>query len=141
VIPRRKGDLAPLDRDECLERLADAPFVRLGFCTADGPSILPVNHLLLGDLLYFRTETGTKLATAAAEGKVAVEADGHDESRRLGWSVLGHGHASIVTDDAELERLHSHDFTPWTSPDSKLFWIRVAFEDLEGRRIVSGSSA
>ncbi len=138
TLPRHPGDLEVLDADECHRLLATAPFVRLGFVTVKGPTILPVNHLLVDGELYFRTETGSKLATAAAEGPVAVQADGVDPAHHLGWSVVAHGHTSIVTDQALVERLMAFDFTPWTTPDAKLFWVRVRFEDISGRRIIGG---
>jgi uncharacterized protein len=139
VIPRHPGDLEPIDRSECEELLASVPFVRLGFVSGRGPSILPVNHVMVDGELYFRTEAGSKLAAAAGEGRVAVETDGAEPEQHAGWSVLGHGTASIVTDRDEIERLLSLDFTPWSAPDEKLFWVRVRFDDLEGRRIVGGA--
>jgi uncharacterized protein len=137
-IPRHPGDLEPIDRDECERLLASVPFVRLGLIGRRGPSILPVNHVVVDGDVFFRTEAGSKLAAAAGEGRVAVQTDGAEPERQLGWSVLGHGTASIVTDPALVERLLSLDFTPWSAPDEKLFWVRVRFDDLEGRRIVGG---
>jgi uncharacterized protein len=140
-IPRHPGDLEPIDRATCEELLASVPFVRLGLVTDRRVSILPVNHVVVDGDLYFRTEAGSKLAAAASEGQVAVETDGADVERHVGWSVLGHGTASIVTDRDEIERLLSLDFTPWNAPDEKMFWVRVRFDDLEGRRIVGGAPA
>lgn len=136
TLPRHPGDLEVLDEDECRRLLGTVAFVRLGFVTTKGPTILPINHLLHDGDLYFRTETGSKLATAAAEGPVAVQADGVDADHHLGWSVVAHGHASIVTDEALVERLMAYDFTPWTGPDAKLFWVRVRFHEVSGRRIL-----
>ena len=138
-LPRRPGDLERIDEDECFRLLETAPYVRLGFVTARGPTILPVNHLLLDRDLYFRTETGSKLATAAQEGPVAVQADGVDADHRLGWSVVAHGRTSIVTDQQLIERLLAEDFTPWTGPDAKMFWVQVHFDEVSGRRIVGGA--
>jgi uncharacterized protein len=140
-IPRHPGDLEPIDRETCEELLASVPFVRLGLLTDRGVSILPVNHVVVDGDVYFRTEAGSKLAIAASEAQVAVETDGADVERHVGWSVLGHGTASIVTDRDQIERLLSLDFTPWNAPDEKMFWVRVRFDDLEGRRIVGGAPA
>jgi nitroimidazol reductase NimA-like FMN-containing flavoprotein (pyridoxamine 5'-phosphate oxidase superfamily) len=139
VIPRHPGDLERIERDECERLLASVPFVRLGIQTDRGPSILPVNHVVVDGDVYFRTEAGSKLATAAAEGRVAVETDGADADAHTGWSVLGHGTARIVTDPDRIESLLSLDFTPWSAPDGKLFWVQVQLDDLEGRRIVGGA--
>jgi uncharacterized protein len=135
-VPHRPGDLASLDRDDCLSLLAGTPFVRVAFVTTHGPTILPVNHLLHGDALYFRTAPGSKLGTAAAGNRVAIEADSGDERTRTGWSVLIHGQASIVNDDELIEALHAEPFEPWALPADQSFWVRVELEHVTGRRIV-----
>jgi uncharacterized protein len=135
-VPNRPGDLASLDRDECLRLLVGTSFVRVAFVTTHGPTILPVNHLLHGDALYFRTAPGSKLGTAAAGAQVAIEADGGDEPTRTGWSVLIHGKASIVNDNAIIEALHAEPFEPWALPADQSFWVRVELEHVTGRRIV-----
>lgn len=137
-VPPRPGDLASLDREECLAHLGTASFVRVGFVTTQGPTILPVNHLLHGDALYFRTAPGSKLGTAAAGARVAIEADGGDEPTRTGWSVLVHGQASIVNDKDLIEALHAEPFEPWALPADQSFWVRVELEHVAGRRIVRG---
>jgi uncharacterized protein len=124
-------------RTACDDALAAAPFVRLAFVADGRPTILPVNHVILDGDLFFRTEAGGKLAAAAVEAPVAIEADDADADRHLGWSVVAHGHSTIVTDEGLLERLHALNFTPWTSPDSKVFWIRVVFDEIAGRRIIA----
>jgi uncharacterized protein len=86
--------------------------------------------------VFFRTGPGSKLATAAADGPVVVQADGGDADERVGWSVLAQGHASIVTDTSVEEALHAQPFEPWAVPDDKPFWVRVELEHLSGRRIV-----
>lgn len=135
-VPRRPGDLASLDRDECLTLLGDTPFVRVAFMSTQGPTILPVNHLMHGDALYFRTGPGSKLGTAAAGGQVAIEADGGDEPTRTGWSVLVHGQASIVNDAELIEALHARPFEPWALPGDQAFWVQVELEHVAGRRVV-----
>jgi uncharacterized protein len=135
-VPPRPGDLASIDRDECLTLLGGAPFVRVAFVTAQGPTMAPVNHLLHGDALYFRTAPGSKLGSAAAGDRVAIEADGGDELTRTGWSVLVHGAASIVNDAELIEALHAKPFEPWALPADQAFWVRVELEHVAGRRIV-----
>jgi len=127
-----------IDRAESAELLARAPYVRIGVLTEHGPTILPVNHVVHRDAVFFRTSPGSKLGAAARGGRVAVEADGGDVATRVGWSVVGHGTASIVTDEALLEELMALDFEPWTLPDASVFWIRIDLDDLDGRRIVRG---
>jgi uncharacterized protein len=135
-VPPRPGDLEPIDRERCLELLDAASFVRVAFVTAQGPTVLPVNHLLHGDALYFRTAPGSKLGTAAAGAQVAIEADNGDDRTRTGWSVLVHGRASIVNDPDLIEALHAKPFEPWALPAEQAFWVQVELERVAGRRIV-----
>ena len=135
-VPPRPGDLTTIDRDECLALLAGAAFVRVGFVTSQGPTVLPVNHLLYGDALYFRTAPGSKLGTAAAGERVAIEADNGHEPSRTGWSVLVHGRASIVNDPQLIEALHAQPFEPWALPADQAFWVHVELERVSGRRII-----
>ncbi len=134
--PPRPGDLAPLEREDCVDRLGAAEYVRVAFTADDAPTVMPVNHVLHDGAIYFRTAPGSKLGTAAAGGLVAVEADDGDVQRRIGWSVVAHGHASIVTDDEVIETLHAMPFEPWALPDDRSFWIRVDVHDISGREII-----
>lgn len=134
--PPRPGDLVDLDPQECVTRLAEAPWVRIGFLADGAPTVLPINVLLHEDAIFFRTAPGSKLGTAAASGTVAVEADGGDADTRIGWSVLARGEASIVTDPATEQALFALPFEPWALPDDNFFWVRIDVESVSGRRIV-----
>jgi uncharacterized protein len=123
-------------RDACVELLTQTPYVRIGFVVDGDPMVLPVNHLLHGGAVYFRTAAGSKLGSAAAGNIVVVEADEGDEDRRVGWSVVAKGRASIVTDEREIEALHAQPFEPWALPDTTSFWIRIDVQDIDGRRVV-----
>lgn len=137
--PPRAGELIALERDVCVEHLEQAPYVRIGFVVDGEPMVLPVNHLVYQGAIYFRTAPGSKLGSAAAGHTVVIEADEGDEQRRIGWSVVAKGRASIVLDDAEIEALLAQPFEPWALPDTRSFWIRVDVQDIEGRRIVRPS--
>ncbi len=132
----RPGDLVSLDSDECIELLDSAPWARIGFVADGAPTVLPINVVLYDDAIYFRTAPGSKLGSAAATGTVAIQADGGDEAARVGWSVVAHGRAAIVT-DADLEaELYALPFVPWALPDTSDFWVRVEVTSISGRRIV-----
>ena len=133
--PRQPGELEEIPAEECLELLRSVPWARVGFVAHDVPSILPVTILLHEGCVYFRTAPGSKLGSAAGGNVVAIQADGGDPDTRLGWSVLVHGHASIVT-DGELEaRLLALPLDSWTPPDDKAFWVGVTIDRVSGRRI------
>ena len=92
--------------------------------------------MLHEDAIYFRTSSGSKLGSAAADAVVAIEADGGDTEARIGWSVVAHGRASIVTDAALEEALFGLPFEPWALPDTREFWVRVEVASVSGRRIL-----
>lgn len=132
---RGPGYLKPMSRDEALACVADARVSRIAFPGVGGPDILPVNHVVLDGAIFFRTGAGSKLGAAAAGSRVAVETDDYETDRRSGWSVVVRGPAEIVTDEGQLERLHALDFEPWALPDTRTFWIRIAPEEVTGRRL------
>jgi uncharacterized protein len=132
----RPGDLIALDPQDCVERLSRAPWMRIAFVTGDGPTILPVNHVVFEDAVYFRTAPGSKLGSAARAGRVAIEVDGGDTATRIGWSVVAHGTAAIVHDPELVERLLALPFEPWALPEDRVFWIRVDIDAISGRAIV-----
>lgn len=132
----RPGAMLELDREECIRRLDRAPWARIAFTTDSGPRILPINHLVMDDAVYFRTSPGSKLGSAVREATVALEVDGGDEASQLGWSVVARGRSSIVHDEALIERLMLQPFEPWTLPENKAFWVQVEIEEISGRTIV-----
>lgn len=132
----RPGDLVPIDESECVELLGAAPWVRIGFIAGDRPVVLPVNVVLHDGAVYFRTAPGSKLASAASEGPVTVEADGGDAGARVGWSVVVQGRASIVTDDDLVAELYALPFEPWALPGTDSFWVQITVDAISGRRVV-----
>ena len=93
-----------LSRARCLELLATAIVGRVGVSVRALPVILPVNYLLDGERVIFRTVPGTKLDAAVHRSVVAFEADAHDPDGAWGWSVLIQGVASEISAPADLER-------------------------------------
>ena len=52
--------ISELTRPECLRLLAARPIGRLAVITAEGlPMIVPVNYVLDGETVLFRTDVGT----------------------------------------------------------------------------------
>ena len=64
------GELEEIGEHECRELLAQAAVGRLGLSADSLPVILPVNFVVDGDSVVFRTGAGLKLSAATA-GDVA----------------------------------------------------------------------
>jgi len=120
---------------ECLRLLASVPVGRIGF-HADGELvILPVNHVVDGQDVVFCTARGSKLSAAEGHNRVAFEADGYDPQTRSGWSVLLHGHAEGVYEDAQIQKLTQRDLRPWADAVERPFWVRIRPDSVTGRQI------
>ena len=123
--------LEALAATECLELLATEEVGRLGVVVAGRPEIFPVNYVLDGNGILFRSAPGTKL-DAAAGGAVVFEVDHLDRGTRAGWSVVVHGHAALYTrfDSAAMQR--AADLW-WDSPKEHL--LRITPDVISGRRL------
>lgn len=126
--------LETLPFDACLRLLASVPVGRVGFAMEGEIVILPVNHVVDGQDVVFRTAAGSKLSAAEGQDHVAFEADSYDPEDRTGWSVLVTGQAEIIYDDAEIERLAGLGLRPWVTAVERPFWIRIRPTSVTGRQ-------
>jgi nitroimidazol reductase NimA-like FMN-containing flavoprotein (pyridoxamine 5'-phosphate oxidase superfamily) len=125
-----------LSRDECLKLLRDQWIGRLAVVVNGRAEIFPINYVLDGDAVVFRTNSGTKLA-GTTQGEVAFEVDMTHTPSQTGWSVVVHGVAQEVTavDRADLqERLRSLPLGVWAAGE-RPHQMRIAPHEITGRRV------
>jgi nitroimidazol reductase NimA-like FMN-containing flavoprotein (pyridoxamine 5'-phosphate oxidase superfamily) len=127
--------LAHLNREECMTLLAGSSFGRVGVSVDALPAILPVTIALVGEGVVFRTVPGTKLAYAARNAVLAVEADDYDSTSREGWSVLVRGVARQLEDDEEIALARSNLDRSWIPEPVNEHFVRVACDLVTGRRL------
>jgi uncharacterized protein len=131
--------LETLNFDTCLRLLASVPVGRVGFVADGEVQILPVNHLVDGQDVVFRTAHGAKLSVAEGGGSpITFEADAYDEQAHSGWSVVVTGRAEPVDSDAEIERLRDRGLRPWVTTVPRPYWIRIRPSGVTGRRTPAG---
>jgi nitroimidazol reductase NimA-like FMN-containing flavoprotein (pyridoxamine 5'-phosphate oxidase superfamily) len=106
----RLKDLLP---HECLSLLAMVRVGRVGIAAGEAPLILPVNFIVLGESVVFRTVPGTKLGAAKAGAAVSFEADEYAPDGTWGWSVLLHGIASEMAAGAERDSIRVALLRAW----------------------------
>ena len=136
-MPLIDEGLELLDEETCLALAATRPIGRVAVTVAALPAVFPVNHLVVGRDVYFRTGVGTKLAAAARKAVIAFEVDDFDTMTHDGWSVLIVGRATDVT-DAELDlQGFALPVEAWAHGERHRL-VRVAGELITGRRIVKG---
>jgi nitroimidazol reductase NimA-like FMN-containing flavoprotein (pyridoxamine 5'-phosphate oxidase superfamily) len=126
--------LRTLSPAECFDLLEPGGIGRVGFTSADGIMMLPVNFAVTAKTIIFRTAPDTLLALYA-NAQVSFEVDHLDEARREGWSVLVHGHAHKVTDEREVSHLERvARLEPWAG-GARDVYVRVTPKRISGRRI------
>jgi len=134
TYPTDHAGLEVLPFEMCLALLVSVPVGRIGFIADGELVILPVNHLVDGQDVVFRTAAGSKLSAAGNGGLVAFEADSYDDLDRSGWSVVISGVAEVIDDDAEADRLNNLGLHPWSTAVEHPFWIRIRPVSVSGRR-------
>ncbi|MEU7137487.1 pyridoxamine 5'-phosphate oxidase family protein [Streptomyces sp. NPDC046261] len=126
--------LAQLPEGECWRRLGTHGVGRIGLSAVPTPVVLPVNFLVDGRTVVYRTEAGG--AAAPAEGdQLAFEADHIDERLSRGWSVLITGTAEHITDPGTVASLSTQPGAqPWAGGKRDL-WVRIRPGAVTGRTI------
>ncbi len=128
--------LEALSEDECWQLLSSVSVGRLAAIVDGEPDIFPVNFVVDGRRLVFRSEPGTKLAAVGGH-LVAFEADRTTEAFRTGWSVIVKGALVELTDPLEIGRAETLGLVAW-STSAKPHWLRIAATTVTGRRIHKG---
>ncbi len=133
----RLPELKTLTPEACYALLGPGGIGRVAFSTRAGPVVLPVNFVMAGHTIVFRTGPATALS-AHAYDDVAFEVDHFDEALHQGWSVLVSGTAHRVTDQGELGRLRQQATAePWPG-GSREVQVRIIPARISGRRINAG---
>ncbi len=127
-------ELQVIPRDEALRLVASVPVGRVVFTLRALPAVLPVNFVLDGDAIVFRTAPGSKLTAAVRNAVVAFQVDQIDPQTQTGWSVLVTGRAGEIHDPAEIARLRAR-LKPW-APGEREHFIRIPTDLVSGRRLV-----
>jgi len=133
MIDDRTG-LEVLAQDECLRLLNTQGVGRVAVVAGGRPMIFPVNYVVDGRTIVFRTDAGTKLDGVTSGFSVAFEIDGIDALYHAGWSVLVSGVGRHVVDATEVAALTELPLRPWV-PGEKSHWVRVRPDTMTGRRI------
>ena len=121
--------VAVLNLDECWSLLRAEEFGRLAFRMADEVHLVPINYLVDGGTLLFRTASGNKLLGAALNTDVAFEIDWHDDD--AAWSVVVRGRLRRL-EEQELQRLDRMPDRSWV-PTLKYDGIELLPEVVTGR--------
>jgi uncharacterized protein len=123
-----------LPSTECLGLLDSIQLARVSFYADGEVVILPVNHVVDGQEVFFRTAAGSKLSAVEHHNPIALEADGYDPETPLAWSVLVKGRAEIVQEEDKIQRLNGLSRASWATVKDRPYWIRIRPISVTGRR-------
>jgi nitroimidazol reductase NimA-like FMN-containing flavoprotein (pyridoxamine 5'-phosphate oxidase superfamily) len=118
----------------CWELLTSTPVGRLAVIEDSAPAIYPVNHVVDGESIVFRTDRGSKLRGLLRVPLVCFEVDGTDLDESTGWSVLVKGRAEELHQPDDLHRVSQLPLEIW-AVGAKHHWIRIVPEQVTGRRL------
>ena len=125
-------ELATNGREALAKLQTSAPF-DLVITDRAMPAAQPVNYILDGEEIVFRTANGSKLAAATRHAVVGFQVDEIDPRTRTGWSVLGVGEANEVVHPDRLAELADLS-DPWVD-DHDAHTISVSLQIISGRRL------
>lgn len=124
-----------LSADESWDFLAAHSLGRLAVISLDEPDIFPVNHIVSGSSIVFRSAEGTKLMSVLINSRVAFEVDAVRPHE--GVSVVAKGNARILDDHAQIDALDAERLRPWI-PTLKYRFVAIDVDTITGRRIRFG---
>ncbi len=119
--------------EECWELLDRNTVGRLAVDIAGWPDIFPINYIVDGDTIVFRSGAGTKLAGALLNRHVAFEIDGYLPDEGAAWSVVVKGNASEIESMFDRYRADDLPLYPWVASDKPDF-VRIDPTLVTGRR-------
>ncbi|MGW9157944.1 pyridoxamine 5'-phosphate oxidase family protein [Microbacterium sp. NPDC055665] len=119
-----------LSPDQSWELLGTQELARLVTHVGDTIDIFPVNYVIDGDGILFRTAPGSKLFELTVNADVVFEVDDHTDTDA--WSVIVRGHATALETDADVLRAEAAGLRPWI-PTLKHVFVRVAPISVTGR--------
>lgn len=124
-----------LTDEQCWDRLRTQELGRLVTRVGEVLDIFPVNYVVDGESVLFRTAQGSKLFELTVRDEVLFEVDDHTDD--AAWSVIVRGRAHALDTSAEVERADGLGLKPWI-PTLKYTYVRVAAESLSGRAFERG---
>ncbi|WP_284974914.1 pyridoxamine 5'-phosphate oxidase family protein [Arthrobacter sp. efr-133-TYG-104] len=127
-----------LSQEQCWELLRSYTTGRFGFVQEGRIMILPVNYLVDGQSIYFRTSEDGSISEAVPSLETSFQIDDSRPARSEGWSVLISGPSSRVEDPDLLTRLWGKNMAePWGGGARYLF-IRIQGYRVTGRHVHLG---
>lgn len=132
------ANLETLTPEQCRAKLRQGTVGRVSVTQDALPVIVPVNYVLDGNSVVFRTRDDGMLASACRDTVIAFEIDELASDGSSGWSVLVVGNAAILTDSEHLRAL-SLGLSSAVADERDRF-VRLRIGLLSGRQVAPVSA-
>lgn len=130
------GAAGELTEELCWSALESAAMGRLAVVSEGDLDIYPINFVVDGTKIYFRTAPGSKLDALTENDRVVLEIDAVDDV--AAYSVIVKGRAERLEAPSEIERAEALPLQPWI-PTRKLRWVRIHPGGVTGRAFHRGA--
>lgn len=120
---------------EAWELLRATQVGRLATQAAGELDIFPINYVVDGSTLVFRTAPGTKLLELTVHGAVAFEIDGWTD--HSAWAVIVKGTAEALELQRDIDHADELPLVPWI-PTIKDRYVRITPTSISARRFARG---
>ncbi|MHC6592385.1 pyridoxamine 5'-phosphate oxidase family protein [Arthrobacter sp. C152] len=122
-----------LDAEQCWRYLQSSYVGRLAVINGSVPEIFPVNFMVAGRMLLFRTAPGTKLRALLTGAVAAFEVDGLNPYATEAWSVVAKGRPEPFDETRMQLPASDADREPW-APGNKEHLVTITPTEISGRR-------
>ena len=127
-----------ISAEDCQRLLRAGTVGRVAVSTPGGPHIVPVNYVVSGDAVIFRTSPYSVLGTHGRNSLLAFEVDHLDPGQDHSWSVVVRGRCEFIDDPRELDTPDDTKRpTAWAAGSRNLF-LRLPLTEVSGRSLGSG---
>lgn len=137
-MEHNEAPVSVLTEEECWKLLGLETVGRLVTHVRDVVDITPLNYVVDEGTIVFRTAAGSKLAGLTVNNAVVLETDRFTPTH--GWSVVVHGRAFVVSDEAGLEAVERLPLAPMVQTVKPTF-VRIEVDSVRGRRFVFGAES
>ncbi|MGZ4739326.1 MAG: pyridoxamine 5'-phosphate oxidase family protein [Ilumatobacteraceae bacterium] len=132
-LSRDANGFVVLDRQACLDRLAQRRVAVLAITEHALPLVLPALYTLRGEDVFVGASTSGILGRRMPNNVVSLCVHDLDDDLLSGWTVTVIGRAELVTTAADLAV--AAELRRWGSDDSPQVLVRVSTEHISGRQI------
>jgi nitroimidazol reductase NimA-like FMN-containing flavoprotein (pyridoxamine 5'-phosphate oxidase superfamily) len=115
---------------ESWEHLRSHELGRLVTRVGEVIDVFPVNYVVDGTSLVFRTAEGSKFAELTIDNRVVFEVDDHTAADA--WSVVLRGRARPLSSSDEITAADALPLRPWV-PTLKRNYVRIVPDEISGR--------